>query len=161
MATLSEECFAPGVVVQPACGNTILVVEDDRFVRVAACELLRESGFDVYEAENAAAVRACFFSRRTQIDALLCDAVLPDGNGFELCSQLQADIPTLRVVVTSGYPMPTFPYSFNETGGHCFLKKPYSGESLMALLRRIITNELPREPLRPLAVADSLQNVPG
>jgi two-component system, cell cycle sensor histidine kinase and response regulator CckA len=104
------------------------VVEDDRFVREAACELLRESGFAVQVAENAAAARTCFFSDGTRVDVLLCDAVLSDGCGVELCRQLRAESPSLRVVVTSGYPISTYP--FQDTAVTCFLKKPYSAESV-------------------------------
>jgi DNA-binding response OmpR family regulator len=160
MATLAQECAIPPVPVEPEYGRTVLVVEDDRFVREAACEVLRESGFDVIPAQSAAAAQACCFFEVDRVDAVLCDAMLPDGSGIELCRRLVAEKSALRVILASGYPLQYFASTF-EKEFH-FLSKPYSGELLMAALRFVFTNELQAdERLRPHTIADSLQNVPG
>ena len=59
----------------------VLVVEDDRFVREAACKVLTESGFNVLAAESAAAAQARFFVDSERVDVVLCDAMLLDGSG--------------------------------------------------------------------------------
>jgi len=160
MATVAQECAIPPVLGEPECGRTVLVVEDDRFVREAACEVLRESGFDVLAAESAAAAQACCFSDAERVDAVLCDAIMPDGSGIELCRRLVAENPALRVVLASGYPLQHFAFTFKEE--FHFLSKPYSGELLMAALQFVFTNEPQTdERLRPHTIAESLQNIPG
>jgi len=134
-------------------------VEDDRFVREAVCEVLRESGFDVIAAESAAAAQTCCFFDAERVDAVLCDAMLPDGSGVELCRRLVAKKPALLVILASGYPLQLA--AMLEEEFH-FLGKPYSGELLMAALRFVFTNEPQTdERLRPHTIAESLQNVPG
>ena len=159
MATLAQECAIPPVLVEPEYGRTVLVVEDDRFVREAVCEVLRESGFDVIAAESAAAAQTCCFFDAERVDAVLCDAMLPDGSGVELCRRLVAKKPALLVILASGYPLQLA--AMLEEEFH-FLGKPYSGELLMAALRFVFTNEPQTdERLRPHSIAESLQNVPG
>jgi DNA-binding response OmpR family regulator len=160
MATLAHECAIPPVLPDPEIGRTVLVVEDDRFVREAACEVLRESGFDVVAAESAAAAQARFFVDSERVDVVLCDAMLPDGSGVELCRRLVAEKQALRVILASGYPLQPFARIFEEQ--FYFLSKPYSGELLMAALRFVFTNEpQTEEKVRPHTIAESLQNVPG
>jgi len=76
MATLAQECsgLVPDVLTRPECGSTVLVIEDDRFVREAACEVLGESGFDVIAVESVAGAQACCFFDAGRVDAVLCDA---------------------------------------------------------------------------------------
>ena len=160
MATLAEECAIPPVLVNPEYGSTVLVVEDDRFVREAACEVLRESGFDAIAAESAAAAQACCFFEVERLDAVLCDAMLPDGSGVELCRRLAAENSALRVVLASGYPLQHFASTFEEE--FHFLSKPYSGELLKKALQHVFSNEFKRdETLGSNPVVESLQNVPG
>jgi CheY-like chemotaxis protein len=74
MATLAQEFAVPSFLARPEFGKTVLVVEDDRFVRRAASELLRESGFEVLEAESVVAAWTLFWMEHQLVDAVLCDA---------------------------------------------------------------------------------------
>jgi CheY-like chemotaxis protein len=119
MATLAQECAMPPVLADPEAGRTVLVVEDDRFVRDAACEVLRESGFGVIAAESAASAQGCFFFDAERVDAVLCDEMLPDGSGVELCRRLVAEDPAVRVILASGYPLQPFAPTFEEVAEIC------------------------------------------
>jgi CheY-like chemotaxis protein len=139
MATVAQACAISAVVVAPEFARTVLVVEDDRFVREAACEVLRESGCDVLAAASAAAAQACFFVDPERVDAVFCDAMLPDGSGLELCRRLVVENTSLCVILASGYPLQTFTPKVEE--GPYFLSKPYSGELLKRTLRHVFSNE--------------------
>jgi two-component system, cell cycle sensor histidine kinase and response regulator CckA len=58
-------------------GATILVIEDERFVRDVTCEILRDAGYRVLQADCAEAARKVFQRYGKRIQMLLCDAVLP------------------------------------------------------------------------------------
>ena len=136
------------------------MVEDDAFVRKAACEVLLESGFDVLESENAVAARSVFSFNREIIDAIFCDAILPDANGVDLCREFQIAAPTIRIIVTSGYPVGT--QLFGPKAASYFLCKPYSACQLSAMLQRIFADEFHTgEFLSPNPITDRLENVPG
>jgi len=161
MATLAQEFSFQSFLIQPECGRSILLVEDDRFVRSAAGELLRGWGWEVLEAQNAATAQDIFCRHAARVHALVCDVILPDGSGVELCRRLQRESPALRVILTSGYSMSPSSYALETESSH-FLKKPFSGELLSTALRKIFADQfLSDEPSLPRTIADSLQNLPG
>ena len=82
----------------------VLVVEDHSLVRRATCEFLAHSGHHALEALNAAMARALFAQNAARIDAVVCDAVLPDASGIELCRFFQRGRAQLPIILTSGYP---------------------------------------------------------
>lgn len=73
--------------------KTVLVVEDEAFVRESTCEILQSAGYRVLQAGNAAEARKVFCDARAPIDLMLCDAVLPDENGMRLTIAARAISP--------------------------------------------------------------------
>ena len=122
--------------------ETILVVEDESFVREVTCEILRQSGYRVFQAKNASAAKSLFSRRAEQIDLLICDAVLPDQSGAHLVQSLGQLSRNLRVVFVSGHPEARL--RILEAGSTVrFLSKPYSADSLIAEIKRALRQELP------------------
>lgn len=148
----------PGVWARLGHHKTILVVEDDGFVRQATCELLTNSGHFAVAAKDAATARSDFSRDSTRIDVIICDAILPDASGIELCRLFQEQRPELDVILTSGYP--PHPNALGQRSRSYFLEKPYSGDSLLAAVERVLKSEVRLEgPLPP--IAERLQDVSG
>jgi len=57
--------------------TTILVIEDVGFVRDVTCEILRDAGFRVLQADCAEAARKVFQRCGKRIRLLLCDVGAP------------------------------------------------------------------------------------
>ena len=75
--------------------KTVLLVEDDRAVALAVIYSLKKEGFDVIHAPNLKTAREML---NDSIDIILLDLMLPDGDGYELCSEIreaQNDIPII------------------------------------------------------------------
>jgi two-component system, cell cycle sensor histidine kinase and response regulator CckA len=159
MASIPQEVTIPKLMAVPECVLTALVVEGDPFVRRGTCQVLREAGFEVVEAESAAQAQAVLFFGSPRVDAIVCDAILPDACGIELCRRLRVAAPQLRVILTSGYPgQPDFARSASTR----FLAKPYSGDVLIRELHQVMADAVAvREPLLPRAIPDSLHDLPG
>lgn len=121
--------------------QTILVIEDDRFVRDVTCEILRYAGYRVLQAECAAAARRMFLRHRKQIQLLLCDAVLPDSSGVVLAKYLRRRSAGLKVILASGYPIGTL-QNLDPTTGNVFLAKPYSAASLVSKVQMVLRREV-------------------
>lgn len=82
---------------------TILVVEDQTFVRVMITDELRNAGFTVVETSNAD--EALVVLRHDSLDAhvLFSDVQMPGTiDGAELARLVRSEFPHLRVVLTSG-----------------------------------------------------------
>ena len=70
--------------VAPALKQTILLVEDEAFVRNVAREVLCSAGYGVVEAVNATQAIARFRKHAGKIQLLLTDIALPDRRGDDL-----------------------------------------------------------------------------
>ena len=122
----------------PGSSATILVIEDERFVRKATCDTLRAAGYRVHSAECAAAATKLFWAYRNQIQLLLCDAVLPDSSGARLARTLRRRSSAIKVILVSGYPEAARWGYFDQKSGNEFLAKPYSAAVLVAKVQTVL-----------------------
>jgi len=132
LAQLNSHAF---VNVQDfSAAETVLVVEDEIFVRKVTCEVLRSAGYHVMSAGSAAeALRACA-QHRCHLRLLLTDVVLPDETGCALAAKLAAANHDLRVLLVSGYAKAVA----CEVEGAEYLPKPYSSEALLGKVRQLL-----------------------
>ena len=66
---------------------TALIIDDDSVVRLLAREVLEQSGWMVDEAENGRIGLEAFVGRRP--DLVLLDIVMPERDGFTVCTELR------------------------------------------------------------------------
>lgn len=84
-------------------GHTILVVEDDIFIRLDIADYLRECGYRVIEAGSAPEAIEVLQSS-LPIDLVFSDIQMPgDVDGFGLARWVRQHQPGLKVILTSGY----------------------------------------------------------
>lgn len=124
----------PYEVAQQELGSpraTILLVEDEAFVRDVTSEVLRAGGYRVLAATNATEAVHQYERRCGAVDLLLTDVILPGENGRTLAKRLQQKNPLLPVLLVTGYGEQMMRDSAN--GAEC-LPKPFSSA---ALLQRI------------------------
>jgi len=117
--------------------RTILLVEDEPFVRKATCSILESAGFEVLPAQDAQDAMKVYEEYKRGIDLVITDMGLPGRTGQQLGQDLREHSPELVVLVTSGYANPE-----DETevpGSHTyFLPKPYSKRTLVEKIEKIL-----------------------
>jgi response regulator RpfG family c-di-GMP phosphodiesterase len=106
-----------------------------------------DSGYDVLQAEDAGCAKRLFAESEEEIDLLLCYAVLPDENGVDLAGLLCGISPGLRLLLVSGYPLPTLRGLDEELIVH-FLSKPYSSTLLISEIQLALRSEVFHGSLR-------------
>ncbi len=84
--------------------ETILIVEDDEFVREIARRILAEAGFGVLTAASGEEALRRYGSSSDPIALVLSDVVMPAMSGPLMVERLRATRPALRAVFMSGYP---------------------------------------------------------
>ena len=111
----------------------ILLVEDNEGVGDFASRLLQELGQENTWVGDAQAALDTLAARAGDFDVVFTDVVMPGMSGIELGQQINARWPHLEVILTSGYS-----HVLVEEGAHGFplLKKPYSVDGLLAILRQ-------------------------
>ncbi|MGE0747269.1 MAG: PAS domain S-box protein [Rhodospirillales bacterium] len=118
--------------------ETVLVAEDDPFVRGFAIRTLEDLGYRVIAAVNGREALGVLESDE-QIDLLFTDIVMPGGmSGWELAEKARALRPALRIMLTSGYAMETLLARGRMHAGMAFLNKPYRKAELARRLREAL-----------------------
>ncbi|WPB55842.1 histidine kinase famiy protein [Xylophilus sp. GOD-11R] len=121
--------------------ETILVVDDRHEVAELSRDMLEGLGYRVYVANGGKeALELVDGPALDQApDLLFSDIIMPGGmNGFVLARELQARLPGIKVILTTGYA------STGDTGereqSHEFeiLKKPYRLSELARKVRRVL-----------------------
>ena len=82
---------------------TILLVEDEVFVREVASEVLRSAGYRVLTAKNAVDAEQAYRQCCGEVDLLLTDVILPGENGRSFAERLRLRHPTLEILLVTGY----------------------------------------------------------
>jgi DNA-binding NtrC family response regulator len=112
----------------------VLVVDDDRGLRVILAELLREESFDVHEAEDGA--RAVEIVEREPIDLVLLDLRLPDTTGLDLLPRLRELRPEASVVMLTAQGSIRDAVEAMRLGADNFVAKPIEPEALSTIARK-------------------------
>jgi CheY-like chemotaxis protein len=111
--------------------RTALIVEDQPFAGMVASDILRETGFDTFHANDASGALAMLQSH-PEIEVLVADADLTEaGDGLELTRRISAQRPDIQLVVTSGA---CELLASDMPNGARLLRKPYASAELVTLV---------------------------
>ena len=116
----------------------ILIVEDDEEMARLNGRLLKRKGYAVLLAANAAGARA--LARDNKPDLFILDVVLPDGDGFSLCKELQADNDA-PVLFLTGKKELDDKLTGLGLGGDYYLTKPYENDEFLAVVCSLLRRE--------------------
>jgi DNA-binding NtrC family response regulator len=122
----------------------VLIVDDERFIRMALGEALRSWNYETIEAESVTQAKELFEDAEPAI--ALLDIDLPDGSGLDVLSYIKEKRPdTIAVMITGNIDVPNV-ISALRSGAHDFIGKPVRLEELRVTLRNATeTHELRRE----------------
>jgi len=117
----------------------VLIVEDERDLRLLYAEHLTTSGFDVIEAGNGA--DAIDSASVHQPDVVLMDLSLPVVDGWEATERLKADARTshIPVVALTAHDGAGELERATRAGCDWFVPKPCPPNALVAEVRRVLT----------------------
>jgi CheY-like chemotaxis protein len=110
--------------------GTILLVEDEALIAVAAAEALRDLGFEVEEAASAAAALDFAKGNTAKLSAAIIDLNLPDGKGDALAKELRTLKPSLPIVIATGESGKTLAGDLQKGAPTTLLSKPYDSDGL-------------------------------
>jgi PAS domain S-box-containing protein len=118
--------------------ETLLVVEDDQFVRDLACELLEMLGYSLLNAQDPKEAIQVAAAYEGTIHLLLTDVILPQMDGRTLFNRLSPLRPEMKVLYVSGYTENFIvDHGVLEAGVH-FLQKPFTLNSLAHKVREVL-----------------------
>ncbi len=131
--------------------RTIVVIDDEPgiidFVQLG----LRHEGFTVASAGDAAGGH--LLVRRIRPDLVILDVGLPDGDGFDLLSQVRAESSVPVIMLTARGDVDDRVRGL-ELGADDYVAKPFHMEELLARVHAQLRRQVLREPDPSLRFAD-------
>jgi PAS domain S-box-containing protein len=112
-----------GSNVETIASLSVLVVDDEHFVRSTLAEIVSELGHTVMQAESGAA--ACELLEREQFAIVFTDLSMPDMDGWEVARRVRLIQPTARTVLVTGYGSTVAPPDGEEDIITAILSKPF------------------------------------
>ena len=118
---------------QSSAAPVVLVVENDVLLRLVTASNLRDAGFEVIEAANAA--EALRVLDRIPVDVLFSDIDMPGNlDGLALAQWVHRSQADTRIVLTSGAAR-----TLGDVKEYTsFLPKPYAEKDVERLLRSVL-----------------------
>lgn len=127
---------APAATQLKSC--TILLVEDDEQVRMAARAMLQKMGFTIIEASNGKEALEVYQRNANDINLVITDIGMPVMDGYELFQKLKSLNPILSIIVSSGFSdtVVTSRIPRNDIAG--FMSKPYRFDKMQEVLKNVV-----------------------
>lgn len=118
--------------------NHILVVDDEEEIRNSLEEILREEGYGVATAADAA--EALTMLKDAPYDVVLLDIWLPDRDGLDVLADIHQFAPESRpeVVIISGHGTIETAVKATKLGAYDFLEKPLSLDRTLIVLKNAV-----------------------
>ncbi|MEE9121562.1 MAG: PAS domain S-box protein [Syntrophobacteria bacterium] len=120
-------------------GNeTILLVDDEEFIRELGVDVLGCAGYTVLAASNGENALELYGQERARIDLVILDLIMPGMGGSKCLEELLKIDPHTRVLIASGYSPDGPTKGALDTDAKGFVSKPYDTNQLLQLVREIL-----------------------
>ena len=126
----------------------VLIVDDQVGVRYLLEIVVRESGHEVFMAQNG--MEAIEMARSIRPDLIFMDVRMPLIGGLEALGKIKAANPEIQVIIMTAYGSEQTVSDALKKGAWCYIAKPFDVNEIKKLLTRFV-NERGNDE-RPRAV---------
>jgi len=116
--------------------NKILIVDDDRLVRLATVATLKRNGFAPFEASSG--IQALEICKKEEPAAILLDLKMPDMDGIQTMKELRKAGINAPIIMITGYADVPTAVEAIKLGAYDFLTKPPQINDLVLTIQRAI-----------------------
>lgn len=116
--------------------GTVLLVDDDAYIRDSLAQVLERRGVRVRSADSAAAALAA--DALAGVDAVVTDLKMPGVDGSTLIAEIATREPELPILVLTGYGTIASAVECVKAGAVDYLLKPTDPDELLLSLRRAL-----------------------
>lgn len=114
----------------------ILLIDDEEKLRTLLTKIISLEGFEVVQAADCKS--ALKKMEQNDIDVVLCDVKLPDGNGVELSKKIKAKYPLAEIILLTAYGNIPDGVQAIKNGAFDYITKGDDNNKIIPLLYRAI-----------------------
>lgn len=115
---------------------SILIIDDEEKLRKLLSRLIKLEGFAVHEAEDIKAAKKIL--ERENVDVVLCDVKLPDGNGVSFVAEVKTNFPLVEIILLTAFGNITDGVQAMKNGAFDYIIKGDDNEKIIPLLNKAI-----------------------
>ena len=123
--------------------SSVILVDDDKSVRVALARLFKSAGMDFVAYESAEK-----FLESNSLNSAVCliaDVRMPRMQGLELQQICRKKRPSLAIILISAFDDDDAESRAMEAGAKAFLHKPFDPTALLNLVRKALGKPVPSQ----------------
>ncbi len=128
--------------------TTILIIEDEIKILELLSRILVYEGYEILRAENLS--KAAKLLDNEEVDLVVCDVKLPDGNGVDFISILKNKQPDTEIIIQTAYGNIADGVRAIKNGAFDYLVKGDDNDKLIPLLQKAKEKVVLQKELRRL-----------
>lgn len=125
----------------PRGTESILLVDDEEYVRDLGKRILERSGYTVFSAANGKEALDLYKKERSEISLVVLDLIMPQMGGKECLEALLKIDPLVKVLIASGYAAEGQTKDTIEAGAKGFVGKPYDMKQMLQAVREVLDSD--------------------
>lgn len=114
----------------------ILIVDDEKKIRLILSQILADEGYLVSTAENGE--KAILTLSEVAPDLILMDQKMPGMNGIEAMTKIKAQHPDVTVIIITAHASLPLAVEATKKGAYDYISKPFDNDELLIIIRRAL-----------------------
>nr|WP_315165118.1 sigma-54 dependent transcriptional regulator [uncultured Flavobacterium sp.] len=116
--------------------KNILIIDDEEKLRGLLARIIKSEGFEVFEASD---LKSGFKKMESKdIDVVLCDVKLPDGNGVEFLHKMKTSFPLTEVILLTAFGKISDGIQAMKNGAFDYIVKGDDNDKIIPLLYKAL-----------------------
>ena len=116
--------------------NRILIIDDEEKLRGLLSRIIKLEGYTVAEATNLKAAHKVL--NKEDVEVILCDVKLPDGNGVDFTQTVKSKFPNTEVILLTAYGNISDGIQAMKNGAFDYITKGDDNDKIIPLLNRAL-----------------------
>jgi two-component system cell cycle sensor histidine kinase/response regulator CckA len=139
VAEMEIDLDAATTYAVPAFGTeTILLADDEEFIRDLGEKILKRFGYTVLTTANGKEALDLYRREKGRISLVILDLIMPEMGGKQCLEELLQIDPDVKVIIASGYSAIGPTKESLEMGTKGFVNKPYDMRQVLEVVRRVL-----------------------
>jgi PAS domain S-box-containing protein len=118
--------------------ETVLVVDDEKFMRALAHDILGGHGYTILEAGSGEEALEVYRERAGCLDLIVLDLLMPGMDGSEALEEMRKLNPDVRCIISSGFGTDQIDKKQLDGPFVRFVPKPYTASQLLLEVRALL-----------------------